>query len=1084
MARTFLRPLQATIAVALACTILPLRLPAQGQGLASAEGNAGTRPGGTSVSPAGGVTRLGGEAGAPVSKTESSENARKARQAYEAGLRAEKIGDWDRALALYRIAADQSPQDKTIRLRREVARAEAASMRTAQAEREILSSQKESARASLRAALQIDPSYTAASERLRQISAAIPSSPSPASSSIPGQDALDGPRLLGPAPLHAQAGLRSFDYRGTTRGAYEEIARQFGLVAAFDAELVDRQIQFRVADLDFTTALRVLGEETGTFWRTVNSGTFFVAADTPAKRGEYDPEVKKTIELPTSETNDEMTETTRLVREIVGVRRSDLDMKSHTLTVRDTAQNVALAEALVKEVEQPHGEALLDIDILEVDRTLARSMGLTPPNKVQAFTFSSAQVTELEQAPNIGTLNQILQSIFGAQNPLAASGGAASVVPPLIAFGGGKTLFLATLPNLSGGLSEALSVVRRAQRVLLRVEDGRPATFFVGEHFPITLALLSESLVVPATQFSNAVPAGSFPRTDYGVGTSPSGVTVGSFNGDANLDLAVANQAANTVSILPGNGDGTFGARSDFATGAGPAAVVAGDFNKDGKQDLAVVNHTDNTVSILLGNGDGAFATHTDIPVGAGPIALVAADFNRDGNLDLAVANQTANTISILLGNGDGTFKPKQDYAVGTTPVAVTLGDFNNDGNIDLAVANHAANTFSMLLGKGDGTFLTRTDFGTRAGPSSIASADFNVDGRLDLVVTNQTDNTLSLFLGNGDGTFHSATDFATGNGPSAVLAADFNVDGFPDVVVANQTDNTVSVFLGLGNGTLLTPFALSTGNGPVALAQGDLTTATLPDLVVANQSSDSISVILNSSNVSVTPNAPLTSYPGSEYVDLGLKVHATPRLHPNHEVTLDLQFDISAVSGQNVNGIPVLTNRTIAQSVRLRDDQTSVLSGIIQRSDVRSVNGWPGLGEAGPVGYLFGVHGKQESDTELLIAITPRQLRLAARTDTTFYAGRGTGSAPVGLPPNVPPPGTPGVPVPGAPVPGAPAPGALAPGAAPPGAPAPGAPPQGTPPAPPVLPAPGTPATPTQPPPGPAGAPSQPPPGTPGPSN
>ena len=166
------------------------------------------------------------------------------------------------------------------------------------------------------------------------------------------------------------------------------------------------------------------------------------------------------------------------------------------------------------------------------------------------------------------------------------------------------------------------------------------------------------------------------------------------------------------------------------------------------------------------------------------------------------------------------------------------------------------------------------------------------------------------------------------------------------------------------------------------------MTTATLPDLVVANQSSDSISVILNSSNVSVTPNAPLTSYPGSEYVDLGLKVHATPRLHPNHEVTLDLQFDISAVSGQNVNGIPVLTNRTIAQSVRLRDDQTSVLSGIIQRSDVRSINGWPGLGEAGPIGYLFGVHGKQESDTELLIAITPRQLRLAARTDTTILCG------------------------------------------------------------------------------------------------
>ncbi|HEY1866333.1 MAG TPA: FG-GAP-like repeat-containing protein, partial [Candidatus Acidoferrales bacterium] len=860
--------------------------------------------------------------------------------------------------------------------------------------------------------------------------------------------------------------------------------QQFGLTAAFDGDLADRQIQFRVPGLDFETAMRVLGEQTGTFWRAVDSRTFYVAADTPEKRRDYDPEVKKTLVLGASETNDEMTETTRMVREIVGVRRSDLDVKSHTLTVRDTQENVALAAALVQEVEQSRGEALLDIDILEVDSTLARKMGITPPTTAQAFTFSAAQLQQLEQAPNVATLDQILQTIFSGQNPLAASSGSASVIPPVIAVGGGKSLFLATLPGVSGNLSQALSLVRHAQRVLLRVQDGRPASFFVGQHFPITLALLSESLIAPATQFTNAVPAGSFPRTDYTVGASPSSVTVGSFNGDASLDLAVANHGANTVSILLGNGDGTFGAHTDFATGAGPTAVVAADFNKDGKQDLAVANQTDNTVSILLGKGDGTFAAHTDIPVGTGPVAIVTADFDKDGNPDLAVLNQTTNNVSILLGKGDGTFKPRQDYAVGTTPSAMTFGDFNNDGNIDLAVTNHAANTLSMLLGKGDGTFSTRTDFETSTGPSSIASADFNGDGRLDLAVTNQTVNTLSIFLGNGDGTFSTRTDYATGNDPVAVLGADFNVDGRPDLVVANETDDTVSIFLGLGDGTLLTPFPLSTGNGPVALAQGALTsseaaTATLPDLVIANQSSDNISVILNSSNISVTPNAPLTSYPGSEYVDIGLKVHATPRLHPNSEITLDLQFDISAISGQNVNGIPILTNRTIDQSVRLRDDQTSVLSGIFQRNEALSVGGWPGLAELGPAGYLFGPHSKQASETELIIAITPRQLRLASRTDNTIYAGRGQGSAPAAPPAVIAP--FPAGPVPGTPVPGAPPPGAPAPGApvlVPPGAPQPG--PGATP----AIPAPGAPATPTQPAPAPPGPATQPAPTTPGPTN
>jgi type II secretory pathway component GspD/PulD (secretin) len=998
----------------------------------------------------------------------NQENAAQARQAYEQGLRAERAGDWQTALEAYSAATAQSPRDQAIHLREEIARSEVARQHTEQAEREILGGQEDRARASLEAALRVDPTYSVARERLLQITAALPPTPQAAA-----QATFEPDSLRGLAQIHAPEGARNFDFRGTTRGAYGEIARQFGLTAAFDGDLADRQIQFRVPGLDFETAMRVLGEQTGTFWRAVDAHTFYVAADTPDKRRDYDPEVKKTIVLQASETNDEMTETTRMVREIVGIRRSDLDVKTHTLTVRDTQENVALAQALVQEVEQSRGEALLEIDILEVNRTLARNMGITPPTTAQAFTLSAAQLRELQQAPNIGTLDQILQTIFGGQNPLAASGGSASMIPPVIAVGGGKTLFLATLPGVSGNLSQALSLVKRAQRVLLRVQDGRPASFFVGEHFPITLALLAESVIAPATQFTNAVPAGSFPRTDYNVGVSPSSVTTGSFNGDASLDVAVVNHGANTVSILLGNGDGTFGGHTDFATGVAPVAVVAADFDKDGRQDLAVANQTDNTVSILRGNGDGTFAAHTDIPVGTGPVALVTADFNKDGNPDLAVLNQTTNTVSILLGNGDGTFKPKQDYAIGTTPSAMTFGDFNNDGNIDLVATNHGANTLSMLLGKGDGTFSSRTDFDTSTGPSSVAAADFNGDGRLDLAVTNQTVNTVSIFAGNGDGTFSTRTDYATGIDPVAVIAADFNADSHPDLVVANQTDNTVSIFLGLGDGTLLTPFPLSTGNGPVALAQGALTsseaaTATLPDLVVANQSSDSISVILNSSNISVTPNAPLTSYPGSEYVDIGLKVHATPRLHPNNEITLDLQFDISAVSGQNVNGIPILTNRTINQSVRLRDDQTSVLSGIFQRNEVHSIGGWPGLAEIGPVGYLFGPHSKQDTDTELIIAITPRQLRLAPRTDSTIYAGRGAGPAPAPAPAAIGP-------FPG----GGPAPGAVAPAvpaAAPPGAPQPGAAP--------ALPAPGAPATPTQPSPAPPGPVTQPAPTTPGPTN
>ena len=122
----------------------------------------------------------------------------------------------------------------------------------------------------------------------------------------------------------------------------------------------------------------------------MDANTFFVAADTANKRRDYDPEIKKTILLPASETNDEMTEAMRMVRDIVGLRRTDLDLKTHSITVRDTPENVALAEAILKDVQQPPGEFLLEIDLLEVDRNAALDLGITPPTTARRFLCARA----------------------------------------------------------------------------------------------------------------------------------------------------------------------------------------------------------------------------------------------------------------------------------------------------------------------------------------------------------------------------------------------------------------------------------------------------------------------------------------------------------------------------------------------------------------------------------------------------------------------------------------------------------------------------------------------------------------------
>ena len=162
--------------------------------------------------------------------------------------------------------------------------------------------------------------------------------------------------------------------------------------------------------------------------------------------------------------------------------------------------------------------------------------------------------------------------------------------------------------------------------------------------------------------------------------------------------------AGSLLAIADSSASPLFGsAFLSFDTGASPYSVAIGDLNADGKPDLAAANEASSTVSVLLGNGDGAFGTKTDFGTGAIPYSVAIGDLNGDGKPDLAVANYLAYTMSVLLGNGDGTFGAKTDFGTGASPISVAIGDLNGDGNPDLAVANYYSNTVSVLLNLGPG---------------------------------------------------------------------------------------------------------------------------------------------------------------------------------------------------------------------------------------------------------------------------------------------------------------------------------------------------------------------------------------------
>jgi hypothetical protein len=349
-------------------------------------------------------------------------------------------------------------------------------------------------------------------------------------------------------------------------------------------------------------------------------------------------------------------------------------------------------------------------------------------------------------------------------------------------------------------------------------------------------------------------------RVDYGGVTGPWGVSTGDFNGDGKLDLAVANSGGSTVSILLGNGDGTFQPAVGYTVGSQPVNISIADFNGDGKQDLAVANgFGTTTVSILLGNGDGTFQAAVNYPAGGStPRTPVAADFNGDGKLDLAIANYDDATVSVLLGNGDGTLQSPMVFAVGQAqPDWLVTGDFNGDGKLDLATANFdnfAGNTVSVLLGNGDGTFQPYVDYPTGPAPTSIAVADFNGDGKLDLATcTGAIGGAISILLGNGDGSFQEPMNYAAGSGPVAVIAGDFNGDGKLDLAVSDINTNLVSLLLGRGDGTFENPSTHPVGASPRQLAAGDFNGDGRLDLVAANSGANAVSVLLQGTTVALS---------------------------------------------------------------------------------------------------------------------------------------------------------------------------------------------------------------------------------------
>jgi len=336
----------------------------------------------------------------------------------------------------------------------------------------------------------------------------------------------------------------------------------------------------------------------------------------------------------------------------------------------------------------------------------------------------------------------------------------------------------------------------------------------------------------------------------YPVGKNPTTVITGDLNHDSFTDVVTTNISSDTLSILLGNGDGTFHDQTQLHVCQEPRSLAMSDFNHDGHLDVALACSGGDEIEILLGRGNGKFEEGPHYPVYRAPVSLVSEDVNGDHHADLVVALRN-DKVKVFLGKGTGEFRLGPQYEYGDTPTSVALADLNEDGKWDLVVTNGGAMSHgvSVWVGNGDGSFRAPKDYPAGKRSLGVSLADFNNDRHQDLLIINGENDSFTTLLGNGNATFQAGRDSGANAGPNFGLARDFNGDHVEDVAIVNLQSNDLSIIFGKGDGTFrYPPLNYKTKRSPfaVALFRPTTTGTEEPGLVIADNGNASISIFLH----------------------------------------------------------------------------------------------------------------------------------------------------------------------------------------------------------------------------------------------
>jgi general secretion pathway protein D len=450
--------------------------------------------------------------------------------AFRAGQAAERREDYDRAVVEYTRALSQRPDSADVRLALDRARLRASERHLLNGRRLASSGRLEEALVEFQLAAELNPASAAADEALRDVRTRLRTK---VAVTREGKTALESlierTRDLPPPGLDLPEDLvlpESLVFRdASSRDVFISLARFAGVSVVFDAAFRETPLTIEIRDTSFGDALAAVSTATRTFYRVTAPRTVTIAPDTPAKRREYDDEVIRTFYL----SNADLKETVDLLRIVVDNRRLSPITATNAIAIKDTPERIVAAGKVIAAIDKARAEVIIDVELLEVDRTRLREFGL----QLASPASSPSGIDGVADVNRDGLTLRDLRNLTQAD------------------------VLLAGVPALYYRLLKSDQNTRTLANPQLRTSEGLPAQARFGERVPIPVTTFAPI----ATGGINQQPITSFNYENIGVNIDITPRT--HHNDEVSLSLRVE------VSSISGTGFGglpTFGNRSITTT--------------------------------------------------------------------------------------------------------------------------------------------------------------------------------------------------------------------------------------------------------------------------------------------------------------------------------------------------------------------------------------------------------------------------------------------------------------------------------------------------------------------------------------